>query len=128
MWLISGGAYQGKLSYALEYTGLKIDDAADGKVCSLQELYEKPIMNQFHLWIDRMLREEKDVYPLVEDILQHNPEIVIITNELGCGIVPMEAYDRSYRELVGGVCCKLAKDAREVHRVFCGIGTVIKHD
>ncbi|MFT4146243.1 MAG: bifunctional adenosylcobinamide kinase/adenosylcobinamide-phosphate guanylyltransferase [Mobilitalea sp.] len=128
MWLISGGAYQGKLSYVLELTGLSRENIADGKVCSLQELYEKPIMNHFHLWVDRMLKEERDVFLLVDELLQHNPEIIIITNELGCGIVPMEAYDRRYRELTGRVCCRLAKDAREVHRVICGIGTVVKHD
>lgn len=127
MWLISGGAYQGKLTYVLKLTGLSEENVADGKSCSLQELYEKPIMNQFHLWVDLMLKEEKDVYALVEELLQHNPAIIIITNELGCGIVPIEAYDRKYRELTGRVCTRLAKAANEVHRVICGIGTVIKH-
>jgi adenosyl cobinamide kinase/adenosyl cobinamide phosphate guanylyltransferase len=127
MRLISGGAYQGKLRYALERTGINDSEATDGKECSLQELLEKPLVNHFHLWIDRMLKEEQDIYTLVDQILAINPEIVIIVDELGCGIVPMDAYDRRYRELTGRICCKLAKEAEEVHRVICGIGTVIKH-
>lgn len=127
MWLISGGAYQGKLKYALERTGINDSEVTDGKECSLQELLEKPLMNHFHLWIDRMLKEEQDIYTLVDQILANNPKIVIIVDELGCGIVPMNPYDRRYRELTGRICCKLAKEAEEVHRVICGIGTVIKH-
>jgi adenosylcobinamide kinase/adenosylcobinamide-phosphate guanylyltransferase len=126
MWLISGGAYQGKLKYALERTGINEREAADGKECSLQELLEKPLVNHFHLWIDRMLKEEQDINTLLEQIIAINPGIVMIVDELGCGIVPMDAYDRRYREKTGRICCKLAKEADEVHRVICGIGTVIK--
>jgi adenosyl cobinamide kinase/adenosyl cobinamide phosphate guanylyltransferase len=74
-----------------------------------------------------MLKEEQDIYTLVDQILAINPEIVIIVDELGCGIVPMNPYDRRYREQTGRICCKLAREAEEVHRVICGIGTVIKY-
>ena len=127
MKLISGGAYQGKLAYALALTGRNECEVADGNVCSMQELLEKPLVNHFHSWIDRMLKEEQQVNTLVDQIMKHNPGIVIIVDELGCGIVPMDPYARSYRELTGRICCRLAKEAKEVHRVICGIGTVIKH-
>ncbi|MCI9019059.1 MAG: cobinamide kinase, partial [Lachnospiraceae bacterium] len=55
-------------------------------------------------------------------------EAVIVVNELGSGVVPIDAFDRNYRETTGRICCELAKKAREVHRVVCGIGMVIKHD
>jgi adenosyl cobinamide kinase/adenosyl cobinamide phosphate guanylyltransferase len=74
-----------------------------------------------------MLKEGEDIYSLVDRILANNPDIVIIVDELGCGIVPMDPYDRMYRELTGRICCKLAKEAKEVHRVISGIGMVIKH-
>lgn len=127
MWLISGGAFQGKLDYALNI--LRIDErvVVDGLTCSWEELLKMPVVNHFHLWIDRMLKEEQDVKALVEQILKANPGIVIIVDELGCGVVPMEAYDRNYREVTGRICCQLASAAQEVHRVICGIGTVIKH-
>ncbi len=126
MWLISGGAFQGKLDYALDITGLNKEAAVDGLTCSRQELLGKPIIHHFHLWIDRMLREGQDVNMLVEEILEANPKVVIIVDELGCGIVPMEPYDREYREITGRICCRLAAAAEEVHRVICGVGMVIK--
>ncbi len=131
MWLITGGAYQGKLEYSLNKTDIQKENTIEGATCKWEELLEKPLVNHFHLWIKRMLEEGKDgkdVYSLISQILLNNPNVVIIVDELGCGIVPMEAFDREYRELTGRVCCAIAKEAKEVHRVVCGIGMVIKHD
>lgn len=130
MWLISGGAYQGKLRYALAITGKSESEVSEGNECSMQELVEKPLVNHFHLWIKRRLQAgnvEKEIEAEVDRILLQNPDIVIIVDELGCGIVPMDPFDRKYRELTGRICCRLAKQATQVHRVICGIGTVIKH-
>jgi adenosyl cobinamide kinase/adenosyl cobinamide phosphate guanylyltransferase len=127
MWLISGGAYQGKLNYALAQTGIQAEKVIDGSSCEMNELLEKPLVNHFHLWIFRMLQEGKDINEALKLILQRNPQIVIIVDELGCGIVPIEAFDRNYREITGRVCCMLAEAATEVHRVSCGIGMVLKH-
>ena len=55
-----------------------------------------------------------------------NPGIVIVTDEIGCGIVPAERHLREYRELTGRICTELAAVSAEVHRVLCGIGTRIK--
>ena len=52
---------------------------------------------------------------------------MLVTNELGYGVVPIDKFDRAYREKTGRVCCQAARRASEVHRVVCGIGTVIKH-
>ena len=127
MWLITGGAYQGKLEYVITKKKIPFVDIIDGETCEFQELLEKPLVTHFHLWIKRMLLEKKDVVELVEQIIQKNPDIIIIVNEIGCGIVPMDAFDREYREITGRICSRIAKDATEVHRVVCGIGMVIKH-
>ena len=58
--------------------------------------------------------------------MDRNPQVVLVVNELGCGVVPMDAFDRKYRERAGRLCCALAREAEEVHRVLCGIGTRIK--
>lgn len=127
MWLITGGAYQGKLEYTRKVTNIKAENIIDGSTCEWDQLRKASLINHFHLWIKRMLEEEKDVYELVDQVMRENPTLVIIVDELGCGIVPMEAFDREYRETVGRVCCRIAKRAEEVHRVMCGIGMVIKH-
>lgn len=131
MWLISGGAYQGKLDYIHNLEDLihiRKDQIAEGSTCNFDELLKCSVVNHFHLWIDRMLRQEQEVYALIDIIIEKNPSIVIIIDELGCGIVPVDSYDRRFREITGRISCKLAKEAKEVHRVICGIGVVIKHD
>lgn len=128
MWLISGGAYQGKLDYVLNKTKIPKGEILHGETCEFQELLVKPLVTQFHLWIKRMLLEGKDVSTLVEQIIKANKDLIIIVNELGCGVVPMDSFDREYREVTGRICCIIAKEANEVHRVICGVGMVIKHD
>lgn len=128
MWLITGGAYQGKLAYALNVAKLNREDVVDGADCTWEDILRAPLINHFHLWIKRMLEEKKDTGSLVLEIMEKNPEVVIIVNELGCGIVPIDPFDREYREVTGRICQIIAKEAKEVHRVVCQIGQVIKHD
>lgn len=131
MIFIIGGEFQGKLQYALELTGLDESSVADGSKDKIDNFFSKPIIYNFHLLIRRLLEEKNDVESIkvkVGDIIKDNPEIVIISNEIGYGIVPIEKFDREYREVTGRVCCEIAKNAKEVHRVICGIGNIIKED
>ena len=110
MILVTGGCFQGKTEYALEKFQISRDEAADGRTCPLHR---------------RLMKEEQELS--VEELLQKNPDLILVTNELGYGVVPVDRFDREYREKTGRVCCEIAKQATEVHRVICGIGTVIKH-
>ena len=77
----------------------------------------------------RLLQEGKEQYvreQLIPKLLQENPRIVLVTNELGYGIVPIDPFDRSWRELTGRICTELAEHADEVIRVVCGIPVVLK--
>jgi adenosylcobinamide kinase/adenosylcobinamide-phosphate guanylyltransferase len=42
------------------------------------------------------------------------------------GVVPMDAWERIWRERVGRTCGKLASQATRVVRMVCGIPTIIK--
>ena len=59
-------------------------------------------------------------------LLEKNPNMILISDEVGYGVVPVDAFDRDYRESVGRVCTQLAAKCSKVTRVVCGIGTVIK--
>lgn len=108
MIFITGGASQGKTEYArMNFPGRKI-------VASYQ--------NQVAKW----LQEEKDAVEETASLLQSEPDMVILMNEMGCGITPMDASARRFRDEIGRVGCYLAKEAGEVHRVIAGIGTRIK--
>jgi adenosyl cobinamide kinase/adenosyl cobinamide phosphate guanylyltransferase len=128
MRLITGGAYQGKTEYAMNIAGISKDKLIDGADCNWMDWNNVNAINHFHLLIKRLLLEHQNVLQIVKEMIKVNPEIVIITNELGCGVVPVDAFDRNYREVTGRICCFLAKEASQVHRVICGIGQVIKHD
>ncbi len=125
MKLIIGGAFQGKQEYAEKQYSVKT--WIDGRSCAFEELFLCDGIHHFHEYIKRKLKEESSLENLAEELVMRNPLIVIVTNELGYGVVPMEAFDRNYRETTGRICCKLAEQAEEVVRVICGIGTVIKH-
>lgn len=58
--------------------------------------------------------------------LSKNPESIIISDEVGNGIVPIDFLEREYRERTGRILVKLANQADEVVRVICGIGQKIK--
>ena len=61
-----------------------------------------------------------------EDLIRVNPDVILVSDEVGYGVVPIDAFDRAYRETVGRICTKLAGYSHRVTRVVCGIGTVIK--
>ena len=126
--LVIGGAYQGKLAFAQkEYQLPSPGDWVDGAICSREEIFSCRGINHFHLFVRRMMEAGEDVSSLAEELLKKNPQAVVVTTELGCGVVPMEAFDRNYRESCGRLCTKLAENSKRVHRVICGIGMVNKN-
>lgn len=126
MKLIIGGVFQGKKAFAEQLTGISLQTAADGMNCEYEEIFQAPMVYHFHEYVKRRLKEGLPCGQLAGDLIQKNPQVVIITNELGYGVVPMEAFDRKYREDTGRICCELAAASEQVWRVCCGIGTCIK--
>lgn len=129
MKLIIGGAWQGKLTYALQTANIETKDGetvAEGAEDSFQAALECRIIHNFHEYVRRLLKEEKDPDQLIRDIVEHNPDVIITINELGCGIVPQDPFDRRWRESAGRAAVKLAKYSDEVYRMVCGIPARIK--
>ena len=124
MILVTGGCFQGKTQYACETFGIRMEEAVDGAVCPPEALYEAGLLYHFHLYIQRLMKAGEELS--LERLEEENPDIILVTNELGYGVVPVDRFDRAYREKTGRVCCRIAKEAVQVHRVVCGIGTVIK--
>ena len=124
MELIIGGSYQGKSAFAQNvYPEIKW---LDGRSCSLKEAFSCKGMDHFEIFIKRMLETNGNVDTLAGWLIEKNPEIVLISTEMGYGVVPVNPFDRMYREAVGRVCTELASFSKKVYRVVCGIGTVIK--
>ncbi|MFQ9509588.1 MAG: bifunctional adenosylcobinamide kinase/adenosylcobinamide-phosphate guanylyltransferase [Lachnospiraceae bacterium] len=124
MRLIIGGSYQGKFEYAKKIAGNGgiILNGWEEEI----DFANVKIWNNFHLWIKKHMNTGIDMQKAVKMIVEKNPDIIIIMDEIGSGVVPINKVDRDFRETAGRIGCFLAQSANEVHRVVCGIGTVIK--
>ncbi|MCH4218316.1 MAG: bifunctional adenosylcobinamide kinase/adenosylcobinamide-phosphate guanylyltransferase [Megasphaera sp.] len=57
---------------------------------------------------------------------QQGKTLVLVTNELGCGIVPMGRVSRVYRDLIGRINQLAAKRSQQVYLTVSGITMEIK--
>ncbi len=126
MLLIVGGIGQGQLEAAFDLTSLNKENVVYCENCSEQELMSAPIICDYHLMVKRMLSEGGDIYGFTERLMESNKDACILMDEIGCGVVPVDGFDREYRETAGRIGCILASKAGSVYRVFCGIPTKIK--
>ena len=104
----------------------KICEALECQPGDVLEYKKSDIINNLQDIIRVMLEKGTDADTEIMKIIEAKPGCVIICNEVGCGLVPIDPSEREYRDTVGKICCKLAARAVRVHRVICGIGTVIK--
>lgn len=91
------------------------------------------LVNDFHLIVKKQLDQGLDesavlekMDELIKDADQKKTKLIIICDEIGSGIVPMEKADRLWREVVGRLLCMIAKKADMVTRIVCGLPQVIK--
>lgn len=135
MKFIIGGAYQGKTAYVQTQLGidkryiLKMEEEQDMEavltaLCDVTA--DLQCVTQFHLLIRHAMACAWDIDDFVEKMLLAHPHIIIVMNEVGSGIIPLEKAEREYREQVGRTGCMLAARADQVIRVTCGIGTRLK--
>ncbi len=67
-----------------------------------------------------------EIGSLVDKIRDKNFNLVMVTNEVGCSIVPENHVARAYRDIAGRVNQKIAGLSDEVYIVTCGIPLRIK--
>lgn len=122
--IIMGGAFQGKTQYATKtYPGLEL---TDGFNCPLDEIGNCVAVNKFHSFTRRWLLEGRTKEALLT-MLENNRNLqLLISDEIGYGLVPIDDFEREYREFHGRVMTELAEKADCVERVVCGIPQRIK--
>ena len=123
MILVFGGAYQGKTEYALQTLGAET-------VCDVSEAGEpdftKDAVTGIEAFASRCAgrgEEPAEYFAARRDLWQDK---VLIMTDTSQGVVPIDSKVRAAREANGRLLIYLAKEADEVHRVFCGIGKRIK--
>ena len=113
MVLIIGGAYQGKTAYAQTKYALRDAEifTCEGEALDLTA---------------RCLRHlERFALACVRAGLALSGKI-LICEDISCGVVPMDAETREWREAVGRMNAALAAQADTVTRIFCGLPLELK--
>ena len=132
MKLVIGGYSQGKLNYVLNKNRLMEFCIVDGELPNTEQLQEAKdkgqtvIVNHFHEWMRASIRQGKNAEQEILEFISDAPGCIVISDEIGNGIVPIDSFEREYRERTGRILVKLAEQADEVVRVICGIGQKIK--
>jgi adenosylcobinamide kinase/adenosylcobinamide-phosphate guanylyltransferase len=113
----NGGQYKGILldcvtvmvtNLLLEYPGIDFDNAGYGDFAEV----EKAI--------------NKEVEELLEGIRETDATVIIVTNELGSGIVPENLLGRVFRDIAGRVNQYIAEQCDEVYLTVCGLPLRLK--
>lgn len=126
MELIVGGKGQGKLGLVLSRTGIPQEQVCDGLDCPLDQVPDQPVMNRLHLLVRRLLESRQDPLLYIRRLIEERPDLIVISDEVGCGVVPVGGFEREWREAAGRVCCLIAQHACRVERVIAGIPITIK--
>lgn len=133
MELYVGGRAQGKLAYVQKVhegenyvivDGVEMTDFLKKDVGQIQG---RVIWNHFHEYVrQQMTQESEERKAFLSQVLQRFPDMCVISDEVGCGIVPMEPGESMYRDETGSLLCILARKAERMERVICQIGQRIK--
>lgn len=113
MILVLGGVGAGKKEYALSL-GYRVDDFTSDPYDGKPVLYG----------LETLVRKDS----LSADVLFSAAcgKEVVLCAEVGSGVIPLDRGEREYREAVGRLSVRLAKEATAVVRVVAGIPAVIK--
>ena len=123
--LIIGGAYQGKLEYALHSYNLTEEDvhtcledaAADfGKKC----------VNGIEEFVMYCMKNGLSARKVLEENRAKWENSVFICREIFSGVVPTDALLRTWRDETGRMLTWLSGEALSVTRLFCGIPQKLK--
>ncbi|MBP1736200.1 MAG: hypothetical protein H6Q60_81 [Oscillospiraceae bacterium] len=122
MILMIGGAAQGKLAYTLGHYQLTSSDVA----YDFESAGSKAVFYGLHQAVRALLSAGGDPSAAMERALLQNPGLIVICDEVGGGVVPIDPVQREWREATGRLCCTLAAQADQVVRIFCGLPMVLK--
>ena len=120
MKLYIGGTGNGQRELAARETGLS------PKPCSPVEALSAPAIDCFHMTLRELLENGSDSRAFALRLVAENPDAVIVCDEIGLGLVPLDPFERRWREETGRALCILAESAERVTRVYCGLPQVIK--
>ncbi len=120
MILIIGGAYQGKLDFAKDTFGIT---DADMHTCDTGEIdFSKRCIYK----IEEFTYGHPDPIGYFQANRERWKDSILICEDIFCGVVPMGAEKRFWRQNTGRLVQYLSKEADRVSRIFCGLEQRLK--
>ena len=95
-------------------------------------LFDVLVVDCLTLWLSNvLLHPGRDPAAQVKRLIDHLerddlPSTILVTNEVGCGIVPENDLARRYRDLVGGANQAVGKLADEIYWMVFGVPVQVK--
>jgi len=96
-------------------------------------LHDVILVDCLTLWITNMLGANRDVAGAVEELALTLSElttvrVILVSNEVGLGIVPDNALARTFRDLAGSAHQRLAEICEDAYFIVAGLPMVLKGD
>ncbi len=95
--------------------------------------YSSVVVDCLTLWLNNLLREKvrpaqalTHVRKFLRAIRASSGQVVVVSNELGLGLVPGDAVSRSFRDLAGRMNQLVASEADEVYFLVSGLPLRLK--
>jgi len=95
--------------------------------------YRTIVVDCVTLWLNNLHADKRNgaaitkrVAELLQAMRRTPATVVVVSNELGLGLVPVERSVRAFREVAGRVNQQLAAEADEVHLVVSGLSLRLK--
>jgi adenosylcobinamide kinase/adenosylcobinamide-phosphate guanylyltransferase len=93
--------------------------------------YDGIVVDCLTLWLSNLMLAgaadiEGECQALIRTAARARTQVILVTNEVGCGIVPENALARTFRDYAGRLNQMAAEHAHEVHWMIFGIGLQIK--
>lgn len=124
MKLIIGGAYQGKLAFAKETYHISEEDVFFCRETKID--FTKPCIADIEEFTYACAQRGVNAAAYFEAHKEQWKNSVLICQDMFCGVVPLGAELRQWRQDTGMLCQYLAKEAQSVSRIFCGLEQKLK--
>lgn len=109
------------------YDGILLDCVT---IMSTNIIFDVPVMMKEDVPFEEMLEAEKVLTAEIDDFISCfkdlSCDLILVTNEVGLGLVPEYPISRFYRDALGRVNQALGRAADEVYFVTCGVPLKIK--
>jgi len=124
MILILGGAYQGKRTFAQNQFSFCDADIFDCRKADVD--FSFLCIDHLENFTLACVREGIDAVEYFKSHRDQWKNSVLICQDIFCGVVPMGAELRAWRQETGRLCQYLSREAEGVSRIFCGLEQKLK--